>query len=81
MTSKQMEIRAILQKLSNHKKRKRDDMNDPLVAYCRALLIPHFKSKTSPPVPFEKVQDGVYNIEGNGTYTMLEIKGDTFDLF
>ena len=76
-----MKIREILQKLSSTKKRKREDMADPLVAYCRALLIPHFKSNTTPKIPFPKVENNVYDVEGNGSYTMLEIKNGTFDLF
>jgi hypothetical protein len=45
MDEKHLEIRAILNKLSGGKKRKRDtenEMNNPLVAYCQALILPHF---------------------------------------
>lgn len=76
-----MKIREILQKLSSTKKRRREDVADPLVAYCRALLIPHFNSDTAPEIPFPQVEKNVYDVEGNGTYTMLEIRNGTFDLF
>lgn len=82
MDEKHLEIRAILHKLSGGKKRKRDTENEisnPLVAYCQALILPHFLSKTKPDIPFEKVKMNFYNVEGNPPHTMLELHEDYFD--
>lgn len=80
MDKKQLEIRAILHKLSGGKKRKREeDPSNPLVAYCRALLIPHFHSKTPPDVPFDKIEHNVYNVEGNPPHKLLEVHKDYFE--
>lgn len=79
MESKDLKIRAILQKLSGTKKRKREDPNNPLVAYCKALLIPQFHSGCTPEVPFDEIQAGVYNVEGNPPHKMLQLHKDHFE--
>lgn len=81
MDKKQLEIRAILHKLSGGKKRKRDDedASNPLVAYCRALFIPHFHSNTEPDIPFDKIEHNVYNVEGNPPHKLLEVHENYFD--
>lgn len=79
MDSKQIEIRAILQKLSGGTKRKREDMSNPLVAYCRALFTPHFHSGTVPDIPFDNIQNNVYNVEGNPPHKMLQLHPNYFE--
>jgi hypothetical protein len=79
MDAKKLEIRAILHKLSGGAKRKREDLSNPLVAYCRALLIPHFKAGTKPDIPFDVIQDNVYNVEGNPPHKMLQVHKDFFE--
>ena len=79
MDSKQIEIRAILHKLSGGTKRKREDHSNPLVAYCRALFIPHFHSKTKPDIPFDNIQGNIYNVEGNPPHKMLELHDNYFE--
>ena len=79
MDKKDLKIRAILQKLSGNKKRKRDDPNNPLVAYCKALFIPHFHAGSVPDIPFDEVQTGVYNVEGNPPHKMLQLHKDHFE--
>lgn len=80
MDQKQLQIRSILHKLAGvHKKRKREDPNNPLVAYCNALIIPHFHAGTTPEIPFDKIQDNVYNVEGNPPHKMLELHADRFE--
>lgn len=80
MDQKQLQIRSILHKLAGvHKKRKREDPNNPLVAYCNALIIPHFHAGTTPDIPFDKIQDNVYNVEGNPPHKMLELHADRFE--
>lgn len=79
MDKKQLEIRAILQKLSGGTKRKREDTSNPLVAYCRALFIPHFHSNTSPDVPFDKIEHNVYNVEGNPPHKLVELHDNYFE--
>lgn len=79
MDKKQLEIRAILQKLSGGAKRKREDTSNPLVAYCRALFIPHFHSNTSPDVPFDKIEHNVYNVEGNPPHKLVELHDNYFE--
>lgn len=79
MDKKQLEIRAILQKLSGGTKRKREDTSNPLVAYCRALFIPHFHSNTPPDVPFDKIEHNVYNVEGNPPHKLLELHDNYFE--
>lgn len=79
MDSKELKIRAILQKLSGKKKRKRDDVSNPLVAYCRALFIPHFHSQTDADIPFDEIQTNVYNVEGNPPHKLLQVHKDHFE--
>ena len=79
MDAKDLKIRSILQKLSGNKKRKRDDPNNPLVAYCKALLIPHFHCGTEPDIPFDEVQTGIYNVEGNPPHKLLQLHKDHFE--
>ena len=79
MDAKDLKIRSILQKLSGNKKRKRDDPNNPLVAYCKALFIPHFHSDTEPDIPFDEVQTGVYNVEGNPPHKLLQLHKNHFE--
>ena len=79
MDAKELKIRAILQKLSGQKKRKRDDITNPLVAYCRALFIPHFHSNTDPDIPFDEIQTNVYNVEGNPPHKLLQVHKDYFE--
>ncbi len=79
MDKKQLEIRAILKKLSGSTKRKREDTSNPLVAYCRALFIPHFHSNTQPDVPFDKIEHNVYNVEGNPPHKLLELHDNYFE--
>lgn len=82
MDKKQLEIRAILHKLSGGKKRKRDadeDRSNPLVAYCKALFIPHFHSNTTPDIPFDKIEHNVYNVEGNPPHKLLQVHENYFD--
>ena len=79
MDKKQLEIRAILKKLSGSTKRKREDTSNPLVAYCRALFIPHFHSNTQPDVPFDKIEHNVYNVEGNPPHKLLELHDNSFE--
>ena len=78
MDAKDLKIRSILQKLSG-KKRKRDDPNNPLVAYCRALFIPHFHSETEPQNPFDEVQSGIFNVEGNPPHKLLQLHKHHFE--
>ena len=79
MDAKDLKIRTILQKLSGNKKRKRDNTNNPLVAYCRALFIPHFHSETEAHNPFDEVQTGVFNVEGNPPHKLLQVHKDYFE--
>jgi len=79
MDAKQIEIRAILNKLSGGTKRKREDLSNPLVAYCRALCIPHFHSQSSPKIPFDIIQKNIYNVEGNPPHKMLELHQNYFE--
>lgn len=79
MDSKQIEIRAILQKLSGGSKRKREDLTNPLVAYCRALFIPHFHSGSTPEIPFDNIQNNIYNVEGNPPHNMLQLHQNYFE--
>ena len=79
MDSKQIEIRAILHKLSGGSKRKREDTSNPLVSYCRALFIPHFHSGTEPQIPFVNVQNNIYSVEGNPPHKMLELHQNYFE--
>lgn len=79
MDAKQLEIRAILNKLSGGSKRKREDTSNPLVAYCRALFIPHHHSNTPPDIPFDCIQNNVYNVEGNPPHKMLEVHANYFE--
>ena len=80
MDAKTLQIRSILHKLAGSKKRKRDhDMTNTLVQYCRALLIPHLHSGTLPEIPFAQVQEGVYDVEGNPPFKLLQIHADTFE--
>lgn len=79
MDAKDLKIRTILQKLSGNKKRKRDDPNNPLVAYCKALFTPHFHSETKPQNPFDEVQTGIFNVEGNPPHKLLELHNDHFE--
>ena len=54
MDQKQLQIRSILHKLAGvQQKRKREDPNNPLVAYCNALIIPHIQAGTTPDIPFD----------------------------
>ncbi len=80
MDAKDLKIRSILKKLSGNKKRKRDDNpNNPLVAYCKALFIPHFHSDTEPDIPFDEVQTDVYNVEGNPPHKLLQLHKNHFE--
>ncbi len=80
MDAKTLQIRNILHKLAGSKKRKREhDITNPLVQYCRALLIPHFHSGTKPEIPFAQVQEGVFDVEGNPPHKLLQIHADTFE--
>ena len=80
MDSKTLEIRSILHKLAGSKKRKRNhDISNPLVQYCRALFIPHFHSGTQPTIPFAKVQEGVFDVEGNAPHKLLQLHDDHFE--
>lgn len=80
MDKKTLEIRSILHKLAGSKKRKRNhDTSNPLVKYCRALIIPHLHSKTTPDIPFAKVQEGVFDVEGNPPHKMLQLHNDSFE--
>jgi hypothetical protein len=79
MDSKQIEIRAILNKLSGGTKRKREDLSNPLVAFCRALFIPHFHAETTPNIPFDCIQGNIYNVEGNPPHKMLELHPNYFE--
>lgn len=80
MDQKQLQIRSILHKLAGvQQKRKREDPNNPLVAYCNALIIPHIQAGTAPDIPFDKVQDNIYNVEGNPPHKMLELHPDRFE--
>lgn len=81
MDQKQLELRSILHKLagSAHHKRKREDPNNPLVAYCNALILPHIHAGTAPELPFDEVQTNVFNVEGNPPHKMLELFPDRFE--
>lgn len=79
MDTRQVEIRAILHKLSGGAKRKREDISNPLVAYCRALFIPHFHSKTVADNPFDSIQNNIFNVEGNPPHKMLELHQNYFE--
>ena len=79
MDAQELNIRAILHKLSGGNKRKREDTSNPLVRYCKALFIPHFHSKTKPDIPFDKIQNNVYNVEGNPPHKMLQVHEDYFE--
>lgn len=80
MDQKTLNIRSILHKLAGSKKRKRNhDVTNPMVQYCRALLIPHLHSGTQPDIPFEKLQEGVYDVAGNPPHKMLQLHADTFE--
>jgi hypothetical protein len=75
-----MHIRSILHKLAGSKKRKRNhDVTNPMVQYCRALIIPHLHSGTEPILPFDKVQAGVYDVAGNPPHKLLQIHAETFE--
>jgi len=73
-----MEVRAILHKLSGGRKRKRQNMHNPLEAYVRAMILPHFHAQTTPEIPFDVVQPGVYNVEGNPPHKLLEVHQDSY---
>lgn len=79
MDAKELKIRSILQNLAGKNKRKREDTSNPLVAYCRALFIPHFHSKTSPPIPFDSIQTDIYNVEGNPPHKLLQVHENYFE--
>lgn len=80
MDAKTLNIRSILHKLAGSKKRKRNhDVSNPLVKYCRALIIPHLHSGTKPEIPFAEVQKGVYDVAGNPPHKLLQVHADTFE--
>lgn len=74
-------LRAKLRALPGHsRKRKREDLTNPLVQYIRALLIPARHKREMPELPFKCVEKNdtytVYDITGNPPLTMLYVYPD-----
>ncbi len=88
-SKKQLQIRKILGRIAsstaNDKKRSRDqrqeDLENPLIMYLRALIIPYKNSNRKPIIPFEILaqneEEAVYDVTGNG-YTKLFIHKKTY---
>ena len=73
------QLRAKLRALPSRgrKKRKREDLSNPLVQYVRAIMIPAQHRGVAPELPFKCVQKTdtytAYDVEGNPPLTMLYV--------
>ena len=71
-------LRAKLRALPGHsKKRKREDLSNPLVQYIRAIMIPAKHRGEMPELPFKCVAEHdtyrAYDVTGNPPLTMLYV--------
>jgi hypothetical protein len=81
------QLRAKLRALPGRgrKKRKREDLSNPLVQFVRAIMIPARHRGVAPDLPFKCVQKtdtyDAYDVEGNPPLTMLYVYHDgTYEL-